>query len=161
MKKFFYLLLALPLFALISACDDDDNKIPDVSISVDYDASTATLKDGAFYVVKGETFKINGLVVTPAPGTGKATLGNTTYFIDGFPFYTTGIAPFGVEIGTSDMEEGTYTLSVNTQILQVDKSLGWGVFQYKMVIVPAPEDQPGDEGGGTDVPDATIADSVD
>lgn len=161
MKKLFYLLLALPLMSLLSACDDDDNKIPDVSISIDYDASTATLTDGTFYVVKGETFKINGLVVTPAPGTGKAVLGNTTYFLDGLPFYTTGIAPFGVEIGTSDIEEGLHTLSVNTQIYQVDKSLGWGVFEYKLAIVAAPEDQPGDEGGGTDVPDATISDSVD
>lgn len=159
MKKFFYLLLALPLFASLAACNDDDDKnIPDVSVSIDY--SGGTLNDGVLYVVKGETLSIEGLTVTPAPGTGKAVLGQTTYIWDGRPFYTTGIAPFAVDIDTEDMAEGPHTLTVNTQIFQVDKSTGWGVFRYKVEIVAAAEDQPGDEGAGTDVPETTIADSL-
>ena len=147
MKKFFYLLLALPLFASLAACDDDGKNIPDVSISLEY--SGATLNDGALYVVKGETLAIEGINVTPAPGTGKATLGQTTYLWDGVPFYTT------------DMSEGPHTLTINAQIFQIDKSTGWGVFQYKVVIVPDTDNQPDDEGGGTDVPETTIAESVD
>lgn len=158
MKKFYYLLLALPLLTFLSACDDDDKNIPEVSLSIEY--SGGTLNDGVLYVVEGETLKIDALVVKPAPGTGKAVLGQTTYLWDGIPFYTTGVAPFSVDIDTSDMAEGNHTLTVNSQIFQEDKSIGWGIFQYKVVIVAAPEDQPGDEGGGTDVPDATIADSV-
>ena len=159
MKKFFYLLLALPLFASLAACDDDGKNIPDVNISLEY--SGATLNDGALYVVKGETLAIEGINVTPAPGTGKATLGQTTYLWDGVPFYTTAISPFGVNIETEDMSEGPHTLTVNAQIFQIDKSTGWGVFQYKVVIVPDTDNQPDDEGGGTDVPETTIAESVD
>lgn len=159
MKKLYYLLLALPLFAILAACDDDDKNIPEVSLSIEY--SGGTLNDGTLYVVEGDTLKIDALVVTPAPGTGKAVLGQTTYLWDGRPFYTTGIAPFSVAIGTADMAEGNHTLTINSQIFQEGKSIGWGIFQYKVVIVAAPEDQPGDEGGGTDVPDATIAESVD
>lgn len=159
MKKLYYLLLALPLLALLSACDDDDKSLPEVSLSIEY--SGGTLNDGKLYVVQGEPLKIDALIVKPDPGTGKAALGQTTYFWDGYPFYTTGLVPFAVVIDTSDMAEGEHTLTVNTQIFQEGKSLGWGIFQYKVVIVAAPEDQPGDEGGGTDAPDATISDSVD
>ncbi len=158
MKKFYFLLLALPFLTLFSACDDDDKSIPEVSLSIEY--SGGTLNDGTLYVVKGEPLKIDALIVKPAPGTGKAALGHTTYIWDGIPFYTTGVAPFSVEIDTSDMAEGDHTLTINSQIFQEGKSLGWGIFQYKVVIVAAPEDQPGDEGGGTDVPDATISQSL-
>jgi len=159
MKKFYFLLLALPLLALLSACDDDDKSIPEVSLSIKY--SGGTLNDGTLYVVAGETLKIEALIVKPAPGTGNAALGQTTYFWDGKPFYTTGVAPFSVDIDTSEMSEGDHKLSVNTQIFQEGKSLGWGIFRYKVVVVAAPEDQPGDEGGGTDVPDATFSESID
>lgn len=158
MKKFFYLLFALPLFALISACDDDDKNIPDVSLSIEY--SGGTLTDGTLYVVSGETLNIDALIVKPAPNTGNAVLGQTTYLWDGVPFYTTGVAPFSVQIDTEGMAEGPHTLTVNAQIFQVDKSLGWGVFEYSVEIVAASEDQPSDEGGGTDVPDTTISESI-
>ena len=159
MKKFFYLLLALPLFASLAACDDDEKSIPDVNVSIEY--SGATLNDGVLYVVKGDTLKIEALNVTPAPGTGKAMLGQTTYAWDGRSFFTTGIAPFGVNIVTDDMAEGPHTLSVKSQIFQVDKSLGWGIFNYKVEVVAAPEDQPGDVGAGNVVPETTISQSAD
>lgn len=159
MKKFYSLLLVLPLLAILWSCDDDDKSIPEVSLTIEY--SGGTLNDGTLYVVKGETLKIDALIVKPAPGTGNAVLGQTTYFWDGTPFYTTGVAPFSVEIDTTDMTEGNHTLSVNSRIFQEGKSLGWGIFRYKVVIVSAPEDQPGDEGGGTDIPDATFSDSLD
>ncbi|MCI9172100.1 hypothetical protein [uncultured Duncaniella sp.] len=158
MKKFLYLLLALPMFASMAACDDDDNNIPDVSVSIEY--SGGTLNDGVLTVVQGDTLKIEGLKVTPAPNTGKAMLGQTTYFFDGRPFFTTAIAPFGVDIVTDDLAVGNHTLSVNSQIFQEGKSIGWGVFSYKLDIVEAPEDQPGDTGGGTDTPEQTITESV-
>lgn len=159
MKKFLSLFLAVPMLAFMSACDDDDSKVPDVSVSIQY--SGGSLVDDVLTVVEGDTLKIEGLKVTPAPGTGDAVLGQTTYFLDNVPFFTTIIAPFAVDIDTEGLKEGTHYLSVNTQIFQVDKSIGWGIFQYKLNIVAAPEDQPGDTGGGTDTPDQTITDSVD
>ncbi len=159
MKKFLSLFLALPMLAFVASCDDDDSKVPDVSVSIEY--SGGTLTDGVLTVVEGDTLKIEGLKVTPAPGTGEAVLGVTTYFLDNIPFLTTSISPFAVDIDTEGMKEGTHYLRVNTQIFQVNKSIGWGIFQYKLNIVASPDDQPGDTGGGTDTPEQTITDSVD
>ena len=73
MKKFLSLFLALPMLAFVASCDDDDSKVPDVSVSIEY--SGGTLTDGVLTVVEGDTLKIEGLKVTPAPGTGEAVLG--------------------------------------------------------------------------------------
>ena len=105
MKKFLSLFLALPMLAFVASCDDDDSKVPDVSVSIEY--SGGTLTDGVLTVVEGDTLKIEGLKVTPAPGTGEAVLGQTTYFLDNIPFFTTSIAPFAVDIDTEGMKEGT------------------------------------------------------
>lgn len=158
MKKLLSLLLAVPMLTLVTACDDDDDKnIPDVSVSIEY--SGATLTDNTLYVVQGEPLTIEGLVVTPAPGTGKAVLGNTTYLMDGYPFFTTGVAPYGVVIDTDDLALGEHTLSVHSQIFQVDKSIGWGIFSYNLQVVESTDDQPDDTGGGTDVTPLSISDA--
>lgn len=148
------------MLAMFTACDDDDDKnIPDVSLSIQY--SGGTLEDNTLYVVEGDVLTIDALNVTPAPGTGKAVLGNTTYFMDGVPFYVTGVAPYSVSIDTSDLAVGPHTLGVHAQIFQIDKSIGWGIFTYKLQIVESTDDQPDDTGGGTDVAPATITESAD
>ncbi len=156
MKKILYLLFALPLLGLISSCDDDKD-LPDVTFSMDY--SGASCVDDVLYVVQGDTLYINALNVTPAEGTKKATLGLTTYYWDFSPFYSTITVPFSTAIATEGIEPGDHMLQVRTTIYQVDKEQAFGLFSYKVVIVPTDEDQPGDGNGGTVAPEAKITDS--
>lgn len=157
MKKLLSMLFVLPLIALMVSCDDDDKNIPDVSLSIDY--SGATLNDGVLYVVQGDTLSIDSLIITPAPGTGKAIFGNVTYSVDGIPFYRVGISPWDVSIITDNMSLGTHTLGVSAQIFQVDKSVGFGIFTYKFEVVASPDDQPDDTGSGSDTPQAMISET--
>ena len=89
----------LPLLAVMAACSDDDKDLPKVDISIQYSGAVEQ-EDGAIAVAQGQTFTIDAITVTPAPGTKKAILGNTTYSMDGVPFYTIGVAPFGCEIAS-------------------------------------------------------------
>ena len=60
MKKLFYLMmLALPM--IFVACDDDDN-LPRVDITVDFD-NVANV-DGELYIVKGDSLIVNSINVT-------------------------------------------------------------------------------------------------
>ena len=62
MKKFFYFLLVALPFVLVS-CDDDDEVFPRVKMSLD--VSGVTIVDGTAYVVQGDTFKVNDVMVAP------------------------------------------------------------------------------------------------
>ena len=160
MKKFFSLLLAVPMLAMLASCDDDNsNDLPDVSVSIEY--SGASMQDGILTIEQGDTLTIDALKVTPAEGTKEAALGNVVYYLDGYPFFATGIAPHGCKILTSNLSEGDHTLSVHAQILQVDRPMGYGLFRYTMKVVAPSEDNgtPTTPDSGTDTPATTISDS--
>lgn len=157
MKKFFYLLL-LPLLAvMVTACDDDDKDLPNVSLSIDY--SGATEVDGVLTVEQGEVLSIDALNVIPAEGTKKATLGQTIYYLDGIPFYTTVVVPFETGIDTSELEIGRHVLGVRTTVYQVDKEIGFALAEfYFNVVAPTSDDTP-DDGSGTLTPEVRVTDS--
>ncbi|MDE5650637.1 MAG: hypothetical protein K2I35_06490 [Duncaniella sp.] len=158
MKRFLYLLLALPLMGLMASCSDDEKDLPDVTFSMDY--SGATLVDGVLTIPQGNDLVINALSVTPAEGTKKATLGRVTYFIDAFPIYETIVDPYSVTISTQNLEVGKHVLQIRAGIFQVDKEAAFGVFSYPLEITePVPDDTPGDNPGGTVTPDVTITES--
>ncbi len=158
MKRFLYLLLALPLMGLMASCSDDEKDLPDVTFSMDY--SGATLVDGVLTIPQGNDLVINALSVTPAEGTKKATLGRVTYFIDAFPIYETIVDPYSVTISTQNLEVGRHVLQIRAGIFQVDKEAAFGVFSYPLEITePVPDDTPGDNPGGTVTPDVTITES--
>ncbi|MDE6859292.1 MAG: hypothetical protein K2J65_02645 [Duncaniella sp.] len=158
MKRFLYLLLALPLMGLMASCSDDEKDLPDVTFSMDY--SGATLVDGVLTIPQGNDLVINALTVTPAEGTKKATLGKVTYFIDAFPIYETIVEPYSVTISTQNLEVGKHVLQIRAGIFQVDKEAAFGVFSYPLEITePLPDDTPGDNPGGTVTPDVTITES--
>lgn len=159
MKKIFSLLLAVPMLAMLASCDDDNsNDLPDVSVSIEY--SGATMEDGVLTIPQGQTLTIDALKVTPAEGTPEAALGNVVYYLDGFPIFATGIAPHGCSISTENLSEGTHTLSVHAQVLQVDRPMGYGLFRYTMQVVAPSEDNGGTTpDSGTDTPATTITDS--
>ncbi len=158
MKRFLYLLLALPLMVLVASCSDDDKDLPQVTFSMDY--SGATLTDGVLSIPQGHDLVINSLKVTPVEGTKKATLGRVTYFLDGFPIYETIVDPYTVTISTANLEVGKHLLQIRAGIFQVDKEAAFGVFSYTLdVTEPVPDDTPGDTPGGTDTPDVTITEN--
>ena len=62
MKKFFsYLLIALPLVFITTACDDDNDKVPNVGVQCTI--SGGVFNDDVIYVEKGEQLKIDGLTL--------------------------------------------------------------------------------------------------
>lgn len=155
MKRLYYLLLLLPLLGFMASCSDDDKDLPKVSISIDYTGGTD--QDGTIVIAQGQTLTINAINVTPAEGTKKALLGNTTYAMDGVPFYTIGVAPYGCEIDTSDLTVGPHALSFYSQVFQEDKTPGFALYGIN-INVTEPVSDP-DDGSGTVTPDVTVSDT--
>lgn len=126
--------MLLPVMALaFSSCDNDDKNLPDVNLSIEY--SGATEADGDLFVEQGQTFNVDALIVTPAEGTKKATLGQTIYYLDGVPFYSTVVDPFAVEINTTGLDLGEHSLGVRTTVYQVDKEIGFALATFKFMVV--------------------------
>lgn len=155
MKKIYYFLIALPLLALISACSDDDKDLPKVDITIQY--SGAVDEGGVITLAQGKVLTIDAINVTPVEASKKAVLGNTTYMMDGVPFFSTGVAPFGAEIDTSNLAVGTHTLSFYSQVFQDGKTPAFAIYSYPVNITD-PADDPGD-GGGTVNPDVQISET--
>lgn len=163
MKKFLYLLLALPLLGfLTTSCDDDDKDLPNVSLTIDYTGGTE--EDGVVSVLQGNTLEITSLNVIPAEGTKEATLTNVVYFLDGIPVGRTGIQPFAININTTNLEVGEHYLGVQATVLQVGKSVGFAIARFKFNVLPN-DNQPGDggdesgdgSGSGTLTPDTQVS----
>lgn len=150
MKKFLYLLFALPV--LFCSCSDDDN-LPMVDMQIAY--SGAVMKDGVLYVPEGSDFAIESITATPVKGYREATIGATAYYWNYQYLGTTIEAPFGLKFNTADMPVGDYMLQVNSTVYQVDRSVGVAYFAYPVKIV-TPGDMPDTPSGGTDKPDADI-----
>lgn len=146
MKKFLSLLPALLVMFFMSSCSDDDNsRLPDVTISLEY--SGASEQNGTIIVEQGQTLSIDGLYVTPAEGSKNATLGMTTYYWDYIPVTSTAIAPFEATFSTEGVELGHHVLQVRTSIYQVDKDMAWGVFSYDVEVVAPSLSNPEPDGG--------------
>lgn len=160
MKRFLYLLLALPLLGFFaSSCSDDDKDLPDVTLSMDY--SGASYADGVFTVEQGDTLSIDALNVIPAEGTKKATLGPVSYFINGFYEFTNPEPPFKCVIPTGNLNVGKYVLQARANIFQEGKSVAFGVFTYGINVVEKQNPgTPGEDSGnsGTVTPDTKITD---
>lgn len=156
MKKLFYL-LALPLVALMAtSCDDNDKDLPNVSLAIEYEG--ATQEDGVLYVEQGQTLNITALEAVPAEGTKKATLGQTIYYWDGLPVYSTVVIPFATAIDTQGMELGEHTLGVRATVYQVDKEVGFALANFKVMVTAPSSDGDSNEGSGTINPNVRITD---
>lgn len=162
MKKFLYLLLALPLLGIFTSCDDDDKDLPNVSLSIEY--SGGTEEEGVVSVVQGTPLEIKALKAIPAEGTKEATLTNVVYFIDGVPALRTSIMPFAMTINTENLEVGEHNLGVQATVLQVGKSVGFALASFKFNVLPNDTQEPGGDesgdgtGSGTLNPDTQITD---
>lgn len=139
MKKFFYLLLALPLVGLFSSCNDDD-KYPDVNIQASFEGGTQV--DDVYYVVQGDEFEVSQ-VVLQNNGDAEAVIGGVRYFLDYMPIGTTVVEPYSITINSGDMAVGNHLLTAEVPVYAVGYSVCTGVFAKKIKIVAEAGDIPG------------------
>lgn len=139
MKKLLYLLLMIPMLALV-ACSDDDNDVPDVKLGFTY--SGATDVDGTLYTVQGDTLGIDSVYCTPTEGTKPAMIANVTYVLDGRPLGYSPVAPFSISLLTDEMPVGRHTLTLEMTVLQEGKSIGTGWMPIPVAVVDTVTDIP-------------------
>ncbi len=143
MKKFYYLLLALPLM-LFASCHDDDNDIPDVDLSVQFE--NATLANDTLYVVQGDTVLIADIQLINNTGK-KGAVGNVNIYWDRF-YVTPVFLPFSFE--TANQPVGRHLLGVEASVFVVDYPVCFGYMEYPVKIVKDESQIP------TGTPDPTI-----
>ncbi len=156
MKKLFYLLFMLPLAFLASCSSDDD--FPEVDLT--FTLSGVTQYDDAFYAVRststGETEEqeplddsasdeeevkegviiIDGLTAKSLTNQ-NAAVANAVYWLDGRLWLQR-------EIPTAILEPGTHIITIEANVLQVDKTLANVQLRYPVNIVASAEDLPAD-----------------
>lgn len=142
MKRFLYLLFALPLLMGFTACSDDDDDVVRVNLQMDY--SNATSEDGVIYVIAGDAFNINSLKAVPEEGTAAAALTEVEYFWDGAPLAYTALPPFSISINTQGLSLGAHTLSVYGTVVQEGKPISKIAADWKVVLVENTDQQPGE-----------------
>lgn len=142
MKKLIYLLLVLPFALAFSSCSNDDN-LPDVNVTLTFDNAVAS--DGAIYVVKDATLKLNSIVTTPIDNSKPATLANARFFWNYQPAISMTFSEFPIDIPMADMplvDKGANLLGINATLLQVDKSIAYTSFNIPIVTVDSESDLP-------------------
>lgn len=138
MKKLYYLLLlALPLLGF-NACDDDDD-LPNVSLSASIEGATRV--DNTLYVLAGDTLDIESINLVDNTKKG-AVIGSATYFWDYYRLGGTIVAPYGMDIATEGVPVGNHLLQINVSIYAVDYTPCVGYMSYQVKIVDSPNDIP-------------------
>lgn len=138
MKKLFYLLLlALPVIGM-NSCDDDDD-VPNVSLSATIDGATRV--DNTLYVVSGDTLDIESINLIDNTKKG-AVIGSASYFWDYYRLGGTIVAPYGMDIDTEGVPVGNHLLQIRVSIYAVDYSPCVGYMEYPVKIVASENDIP-------------------
>lgn len=138
MKKLFYLLLlALPVIGM-NSCDDDDD-VPNVSLSATIDGATRV--DNTLYVVSGDTINIESINLIDNTKKG-AVIGSASYFWDYYRLGGTIVAPYGMDIDTKGVPDGNHLLQIRVSIYAVDYSPCVGYMEYPVKIVASENDIP-------------------
>jgi len=133
MKKFLtYLLIALPLVFMATACDDDDDKVPNVGVRCTI--SGGVFIDDVIYVEQGNVLKIDGLTLINNTDQ-EGTFGAVSYYWDHYLIGTNPAAPYELLIDTSDLPLGNHLLQAQMPVYVVGYPICWGYFQYEVCIV--------------------------
>lgn len=133
------MLMALPLIGF-SACDDDDD-VPDVSLSATIDGATRV--DRTLYVVSGDKIDIESINLIDNTKKG-AVIGSASYFWDYYRLGGTIVAPYGMQIDTEGVPLGNHLLQIKVSIYAVDYSPCIGYLEYPVRIVSDEADIPTD-----------------
>ena len=137
MKKFLYLFLcSLPLL-FATACSDDDDA-PDVSINLEI--SGGVVSNGTIYGVADSTLTVDAIEVVNHDGK-TATLANVFYFWDGIPMGPSPAYPYGYEM-TLPEAPGDHVLSIEANLLVVDKPIYNTLLRYRVTVVESEEQLP-------------------
>ena len=137
MKKLFYLLFLLPVALLMSCNDDKDFSPVDMTLSL----TGVTEYNGTFYAIQGEDVTIDNLSVKAADGK-NTDVANVTFYFDGIPLIGTPVNPFLGTFSTENIPAGTYSLSIDGNLLQVDSSIKVFAVNFPVTIVETAEDLP-------------------
>lgn len=137
MKKFIYLLLALPLFMV--SCNSDDD-LPNVDFSVTYEGGTEV--GGTIYVVQGTELAITGIYVTPVNSNHNAALAGATYYWDYIPAGSTIVEPFGRAFDTAMYSVGQHVITIVCPVLEVDCTPATATLALPVQIVASADDIP-------------------
>ncbi len=124
--------MALSLSGSFTSCSSDDEK-PQVNIDLTY--GNASVIDGQVYVVQPDTFKILSVAVTPVREGHKATNGPVSYFMNGVPMGTNPVAPFGVNILTSELTPGAYAVQMFMPVYEEGCELANAVAQIQLNVL--------------------------
>lgn len=149
MKKLLYLLIALPLLAMV-ACSDDDKNLPDVKIGFSYSGCSEI--NGTLYAVQGDTLDIDSVFAEPVNAGQPAIIGDVTYVLDGRPLGIAPTPPFPLSLLTRSLQTGSHTLRLQMSVFQKDKTPGIAYLTVPVAIVATADEIPSDPTPST--PDA-------
>ena len=150
MKKLLLSLLALASVVAFSSCDNDSDDLPEVNIEVQISGGVQNADDNKIYIEQGTPLVVESLKAEPRNGTKQATLGLTTYYLNGIPQMQTVTVPFGATFDTSTLAPGEYAFQIKSAVYQVDKSAAFVVLTYALVV-EAPDEDPDDTPGESTV----------
>ena len=140
MKKFFLMLLALPMLMMMASCEHTDDV--NVNFSVDF-GPDVTVVDGKAYVAKNGTFEITAVRVAPVNTNHAAAITQISYWINGLPLVPTiNVAPFGIQIAAENMREGSNSVTLDMTVIETDCPISNAITQIPVVVVDNVEDIP-------------------
>lgn len=138
MKKYSSILLsalAVASAAAFTSCDDD-NDLPDVSMSITIDGGVFDT-DGDIYVVQGDQLNVQSVNIINNIQGQAAAITYANYYWNYRLVAASTLPPFGCEALTdADTPVGKYELEISTNVLAVDKELATAVLDYDVIVVP-------------------------
>lgn len=142
MKKLLYLLLVLPFAMIMASCNDDDD-LPNVTVTMDF--GNAAVQDGTLYVVQTDTLMLNNIVTKAVDSNQSAVLANVRYFWNYVPAPYLTWSPLPMEIPIAQMpltESGNNLLQMDATLLETDKSIAYTNIVVPIKVVATDEEMP-------------------
>lgn len=133
MKKLLTLLLAIPLLASFTACNDDDDQMPKVQFTIEY--ANASNVDGTVYILKDSSLTVSALNVKAVNPNHNAALGPVEYYVNNVPVGMTPVQPFAITIPAGFFNLGTNTLGMAMNVAEEGCSLARGYIEVKVEVV--------------------------
>lgn len=136
MKKFLFILLALPV--MLVSCNGDDD-FPKIDFSVDM--SGGKVLNNVIYVVSGDTLQVDSVNVKSRENK-DVMIGGVTYFWDYAPVFTSNVVPFASIFPTGNMPLGNHLLQLDCAVYAVDYAPISALMKFKVKVVESAEDIP-------------------
>ena len=150
MKKHLFLAVALIATCLGFSSCSDDNDLPNVDFTVDFEGGVVDPSTGTIYVVQGDELEVTSITVHNLDSDKNAGITGVQYYWDYNLIGISPVAPFGFSIATSeDTAIGTHALSIQAGVVAVDKEPAFAVLEYPVEVVASPEDIPVTDTTGT------------